>query len=48
MPLVLLVPLLTGGAGFGAGFWAGDNFGWMKWLIVAAVIFFTLFKLGVI
>ncbi|WP_158541213.1 hypothetical protein [Marinomonas piezotolerans] len=48
MPLVFLAPLLSGVVGFGAGWWAGDSFGWVKWLVIAALLFVGLKKMGVI
>lgn len=49
MPLVFLAPLLSGVVGFGAGWWAGDSFGWVKWLLIAAAAWFVLHvKMGVI
>jgi len=48
VPLIFLLPTIAGALGFGSGYWVGDNFGWMKWLIIAAVIVFTLLKVGVI
>ncbi|MEL0621505.1 hypothetical protein V6238_00220 [Marinomonas arenicola] len=49
MPLIFLAPLLAGGAGFGLGWWAGDSFGWVKWLVIVAVAWFVLHKkMGVI
>ena len=47
MPLIFIAPLLSGVLGFGAGWWAGDSFGWVKWLIVAAVLAFGAHKMGV-
>jgi hypothetical protein len=46
--LILLAPLLSGAAGFAGGWWAGDSFGWVKWVVFAALAWFTLHKVGVI
>lgn len=48
MPLIFIAPLLSGVLGFGAGWWAGDSFGWVKWLVVAGLLAFGAHKLGVI
>jgi type IV secretory pathway TrbD component len=48
MPLFLLAPLASGALGFVTGWWAGDSFGWLKWLVVAAILAFGAHKLGVI
>lgn len=48
MPLVFLAPLLSGAAGFVGGWFVGDKFGWLKWVIFAAVAFFAAKKLGVV
>lgn len=48
MPLIFLAPLLSGAVGFAGGWWAGDKFGWLKWLFIAAVAFFGAKKMGVI
>lgn len=48
MPLIFLAPLLSGAVGFVGGWWAGDSFGWVKWLLVAAVAWFIAHKMGVI
>ncbi|RCX07049.1 hypothetical protein DFP77_107149 [Marinomonas foliarum] len=48
MPIVLLAPLLSGVVGFGAGWWAGDSFGWVKWLLIFALAVFGAHKMGVI
>ena len=48
MPIFLLAPLLSGAVGFVGGWWAGDSFGWVKWLLIAALAWFVAHKMGVI
>lgn len=48
MPAVLLAPVLSALGGFAAGWWAGDSFGWVKWLLVAAAVYYFAKQLGVI
>jgi hypothetical protein len=48
MPLVFLTPLLAGSVGFGVGWWAGDSFGWVKWLLFAVLALYVVNKMGVI
>ncbi|WP_191601401.1 hypothetical protein [Marinomonas algicola] len=38
MPLLLL-PLIAGGVGFGAGWFTNEKYGWMKWVIIAALAY---------
>lgn len=44
----LLIPVISAGAGFVSGFFVGDKFGWVKWLVIAALLFVGLKKMGVI
>ena len=44
----LLIPLFVGGAGFVSGFFVGDKFGWVKWLVIAVLVFIGLKKMGVV
>lgn len=47
MPAVFLWPLVSGITGYFLGFFTADSLGWLKWLLIASLVFYVLTKSGV-